>query len=145
MGDKAWRSALRLAPHIQAFMHPRIVHRDMKPHNIMLDASGRPKICDLGLSKGKDPLQSYLVTSAGGTPAYMVRVVARAVTSYLLSAVQNGLLGCHLCCYCLDYSCIGPLGRPHNVDEVTSALLYRHPRFSLMERSTTRRTSTHLV
>eukprot|EP00873_Tetraselmis_striata_P016363 jgi/Tetstr1/436627/TSEL_025423.t1 len=54
-----------------AFMHPRLVHRDLKPGNGLLDDDGRAKICDLGLGRTKDPLQSYLITQVGGTPFYM--------------------------------------------------------------------------
>jgi len=54
-----------------AFLHTTTVHRDLKPENILLGADGRAKICDLGLGRAKDPLKSYLITSAGGTPFYM--------------------------------------------------------------------------
>ena len=34
-----------------SFMHScNIAHRDIKPHNIMIDSRGRPKIIDFGLS-----------------------------------------------------------------------------------------------
>eukprot|EP00873_Tetraselmis_striata_P043000 jgi/Tetstr1/463264/TSEL_008189.t1 len=54
-----------------AFLHTTTVHRDLKPENILLGADGRARICDLGLGRIKDPLKSYLITSAGGTPFYM--------------------------------------------------------------------------
>lgn len=48
-----------------------LVHRDVKPDNIMLDTRGRVKLCDLGLARpiGGDGLTGPMV--AHGTPAYM--------------------------------------------------------------------------
>ena len=51
-----------------------VIHRDIKPDNIMLDASGRPKLTDLGIAKLEDGQETTQLTSTGvviGTPAYM--------------------------------------------------------------------------
>jgi len=42
---------------------PRIVHRDLKSHNLMLAADGSLKLCDFGLVHHPDP--------GAGTPQYM--------------------------------------------------------------------------
>ena len=42
---------------------PSITHRDLKSHNVLVDADGVAKLCDFGLVRTK-------VVSAG-TPAYM--------------------------------------------------------------------------
>lgn len=55
-----------------------IVHRDIKPQNIMIDGAGRPQIMDFGLAKRLD--QDSKMTSEGallGTPAYMSPEQAR--------------------------------------------------------------------
>jgi serine/threonine protein kinase len=55
-----------------------VVHRDLKPGNILIDAQGQPHITDFGLAKrGTDEVE---ITSQGeilGTPAYMSPEQAR--------------------------------------------------------------------
>ncbi len=56
-----------------------IIHRDVKPANIMVDASGRARLMDFGIAKLTETLSTTLTTQGVslGTPSYMSPEQAR--------------------------------------------------------------------
>jgi hypothetical protein len=50
-----------------------VVHRDLKPRNIIVDYEGQPHVTDFGLAKRENPEQITITTKGQviGTPAYM--------------------------------------------------------------------------
>ena len=73
-GPMEWREALRIAGRLSEALHHAhargVVHRDIKPGNVMVLPNGDPKIMDFGIAK----FASSQLTAAGeffGTPAYM--------------------------------------------------------------------------
>ena len=64
--------SIALADAIEAISRANLVHRDIKPDNIMLTPNGEVKLCDLGLAK--EQITAQQITQPGithGTPHYM--------------------------------------------------------------------------
>jgi hypothetical protein len=61
-----------------AFAHRRgVVHQDIKPANILIDESGRPRLIDYGLAWQQDAWSAPTSQSEGGTYAYIAPEQAR--------------------------------------------------------------------
>jgi len=48
----------------------RIIHRDMKPQNVLIGSNGRIKLCDFGFARAMSS-NTVVLTSIKGTPLYM--------------------------------------------------------------------------
>lgn len=54
-----------------------VLHRDVKPHNILVDRSGRAFLSDFGLAKASEGQSGLTLTGAAlGTPSYMAPEIA---------------------------------------------------------------------
>ncbi|MCX6612858.1 MAG: serine/threonine-protein kinase, partial [Acidobacteria bacterium] len=67
--DKAIEISRKACAGLAAAHSKGVIHRDLKPHNIMLDRNGEVLICDFGLAAVASELNAAEIRQ--GTPAYM--------------------------------------------------------------------------
>lgn len=76
--DEALRVVRDLARGVQHVHNAGVLHRDVKPENVILTAEGIPKLVDFGLANMREPGGLTATGQMLGTPAYMAPEQARA-------------------------------------------------------------------
>jgi len=92
--EVAARLVETLAGAVQAAHQANVLHRDLKPGNVLLAEDGTPKITDFGLAKKMDEAGQTQTGSVIGTPSYMApeqaegkKAVGPAADVYALGAI----------------------------------------------------------
>src|SRR5207245_253743 len=71
-----------------------VLHRDLKPHNILFDSQGQPHLTDFGLAKLLERDTGLTVSEAVmGSPAYMAPEQAAGQARHLTTAADVYSLG----------------------------------------------------
>ncbi len=88
----AIRIAMQVAEALASLHSKGVIHRDVKPSNILITADGEAKLCDLGLARFMDAGMTVTETSmVVGTPAFMAP--EQALGKELTPAVDVYALG----------------------------------------------------
>lgn len=74
---EACRIGEQMASALVAAHHAGIVHRDVKPGNILIEESGVAKLTDFGISRAQGDITLTQTGLVGGTPAYIAPELAR--------------------------------------------------------------------
>ena len=68
--DRLYRALAQLLDALACLGDAGVVHRDLKPNNVLVSATGTLKLLDFGLAGGRDT-PDFVASMAAGTPIYM--------------------------------------------------------------------------
>ncbi|MEP3478941.1 MAG: protein kinase [Fuerstiella sp.] len=113
--QQAVKMMMAICRGVQAAHEKNVVHRDLKPGNILVDVNGNPVVADFGLARRESQGQVTLTVEGQliGTPAYMSPEQARG-----------------------DVSAIGPLSDVFSLGVILYELLSRERPFQATESQT---------
>ncbi len=93
----------------------RVIHRDMKPQNILIGANGVVKLCDFGFARAMS-CNTMVLTSIKGTPLYMApELVQEQPYNHTVSILPHTDMSIrlrspfHLCCHAMPAKCVARL------------------------------------
>jgi eukaryotic-like serine/threonine-protein kinase len=116
--DRAASVAAQVADALSAAHAAGIIHRDIKPGNIMVTADGQAKVLDFGIARALDSHSLTQTATVLGTSAYMSPEQALGQPVDARSDIYS--LGCVL------YEML--TGEPPFVADVSAAVLHQHVR-----------------
>jgi eukaryotic-like serine/threonine-protein kinase len=109
----------KVARGVQAAHTLGIIHRDIKPHNILLDVRGEPKVTDFGLARRSQSKDRTMSGAVLGTPQYMAPEQASGNGKHAGAAADIWALGVVL------YECltgVRPFSAPEDMPRLQHAL-----------------------
>jgi len=69
--EESYRILQRIAAALDMAHHHQVIHRDLKPKNILFDADNQPYLTDFGMARVAEETMSDQQTTVFGAPAYM--------------------------------------------------------------------------